>query len=61
MMKPPVPRQGDVKECSAEASYNTRTPRPVASKELTYQDHASCDLRTVRPIKKRLKNKKKKN
>ena len=49
MMKPPVPCQGDIKERSAKAGYYSRTPRPVASKELTYQDHARRNLRTVRP------------
>ena len=55
MMKPPVPCQGDIEERSAKAGYYSRTPRPIASKELTYQDHARRNLRTVRPGKKGLK------
>ena len=49
MMKPTVPCQGDIEECSAKAGDDSRTPCPITSKELTYQDHACRYLRTIRP------------
>ena len=53
MVKPPVPCQGDIKKCSAKAGDHSRTPCPITSKELTYQDHARCYLWTVRPGEKK--------